>query len=252
MPLLFAYFFRFKNIKMIHLLQTQNMINWKLFFLGGENFNFLWETILRTLLMFTIIVISLRILGKRGVKQLSIFELIVIISLGSAAGDPMLYKDVGVLPAILIFVIVISLYSILTSLISKSKKFEILLEGKPVCLIKNGIFLVDDFSKEALGEDEFFAELRMQSVSQLGQIKEAIVESSGNVSIFFYADDEVRYGLSIMPNSLNQAVSNIHTKGHYACIFCGYSQMLEPVYNHICKTCKKNKWVKAVNNKRVN
>jgi len=66
--------------------------NWKELMLGSENWNFLPEVILRTLIIFIIVLVGLRLLGKRGVKQLSIFELVVIVSLGTAAGDPMLFN----------------------------------------------------------------------------------------------------------------------------------------------------------------
>ena len=82
--------------------------------MGSEDWSFLIETGFRTLVMFTVVLIGLTILGKRGVKQLSVFELVVIIGLGSAAGDPMFYKDVGLIPAIIVFVIIISLYSWVT------------------------------------------------------------------------------------------------------------------------------------------
>lgn len=209
------------------------------------------ETILRSFIMFVVILVSLRILGKRGVKQLSVFELVVIIGLGSAAGDPMFYKDVGILPAILVFAMVVGLYSLLTFMIGHNKKFEDLVEGRPVCLIKEGKFSIDNFKKEALGEDEFFAELRMQGISQLGQVEEAIEESSGNISVFFYPDDEVKYGLPIMPNSLKETVKVIPAAGHYSCIFCGYTQELVPVQNQTCPQCKKNEWVPSSKRKRI-
>jgi len=120
--------------------------------------------------MFVVILTSLRLLGKRGVKQLSVFELVVIIGLGSAAGDPMFYKDVGILPALIVFSMIVGLYTLVTYLIGKNKKFETLVEGKPVCLIRDGVFAIDNFKKEVLREDEFFAELRLQSISQLGQM----------------------------------------------------------------------------------
>jgi uncharacterized membrane protein YcaP (DUF421 family) len=88
------------------LLQTK-IFSWKELLLGSEEWNFLPEVAIRTLVMFTIILIGLSILGKRGVKQLSVFELVVIIGLGSAAGDPMFYKDVGLIPAIIVFIIII-------------------------------------------------------------------------------------------------------------------------------------------------
>ncbi len=232
-------------------LQSSSGFNWKQLLLGGEDWSFLAETILRSVIMFIIILIGLRLLGKRGVKQLSVFELVVIIGLGTAAGDPMMYKDVGILPALLVFLIFIGLYTLVTVIIGRNKKFEILVEGKPVCLIKNGAFSIDNFKKEALGEDEFFSELRMQGVSQLGQVEEAIVESSGNISIFYYPDEEVKYGLPIMPGSLKESSEAIAAEAHYSCIFCGYTAVLKPAAKHSCPTCKKNNWVKASNKKRI-
>jgi uncharacterized membrane protein YcaP (DUF421 family) len=229
----------------------QSGFNLKELLLGAEDWSFLPEMILRTFIMFIIIIVSLRILGKRGVKQLSIFELVVIISLGSAAGDPMLYKDVGLLTALIAFVIVVGFYSLITYMIGKSRRFERLMESQPVSLIKNGNFSIAHFSKEALGEDEFFAELRMHGVSQLGQIEEAILESNGSISVFYYAEKDVKCGLPIMPDSLDAWKENIEEHADYACVFCGYTEKLEPAASHACPTCQKLKWVKASDKKRI-
>ena len=124
------------------------MFDFKQILLGSEDWNFLLETVLRTSIMFIIIIFGLRILGKRGVKQLSVFELVVIIGLGSAAGDPMFYKDVGILPALVVFTMIISLYTVITFFIGKSKNFEKLVEGKPICLIDKGVFCINDFKNK--------------------------------------------------------------------------------------------------------
>src|SRR5688500_7723527 len=128
----------------MYLLEAAGGFDWKKLLLGDEEWSFLPETVLRTFIMFLVILTALRLLGKRGVKQLSVFELVVIIGLGSAAGDPMFYKDVGILPALIVFIIVVSLYSLVTYLIGKNKKFETLVEGKSVTLIRNGVFLIDN------------------------------------------------------------------------------------------------------------
>ena len=96
----------------LHLLQAKTF-SWKELLMGSEDWSFLMEAAFRTLIMFSVVLIGLTILGKRGVKQLSVFELVVIIGLGSAAGDPMFYKDVGLLPAFIVFTIVIGLLTIL-------------------------------------------------------------------------------------------------------------------------------------------
>jgi len=243
------YFFNYST--MLFFFLQQKPFSWKDLFLGSENWPFLWETVLRTFIMFVVIMVSLRLLGKRGVKQLSVFELVVIIGLGSAAGDPMFYKDVGILPSLIVFIMIISLYSLITYLIGQNKKFENLVEGKPICLIKDGVFETDNFKKEALGEDEFFAELRLKGVSQLGQVEEAIEESNGEISVFYFEDDEVKYGLPIMPDSLDHPLKHITEPGYYACIFCGYSEKFETVHNPVCPECGKEEWVKASNKKRI-
>ncbi len=227
------------------------LIDWQELWFGNESWSFLPEVFLRTFIMFILIVLSLRLLGKRGVKQLSIFELVVIISLGSAAGDPMFYKEVGIITALMVFIVVVSFYSLIIYMIGKSKKFENMIESQPVTLIKDGVFSIENYEKENLGEDEFFAELRMQSVSQLGQIEEAIEEGNGHISIFFFPDDEVKYGLPIMPGTFNDSTIEIREIDYYSCIFCGYTEKIEPMFKYHCPTCKKVEWVKSSCRKRV-
>lgn len=225
--------------------------NWSEFLLGSEDWSFLTEVAFRTFLMFAVILIGLSILGKRGVRQLSVFELVVIIGLGSAAGDPMFYKEVGLLPPILVFIIIILLYNAVTHFVSSNKKIEYLVEGKAICLVKEGRFAISNFSKEILGQEEFFSELRLQSVSHLGQIELAIIETNGGISLFFYEDKDVKYGLPILPGSLDQQQTVIKKAGYYSCVLCGYTEKLEVQHKHVCPQCKKDKWVTSVNRKRV-
>lgn len=241
--------FQSKSINMLSVFLLQ--FDWKELLLGTEEWSFLVEVALRTIIMFVTIIIGLRVLGKRGVKQLSLFELVVIIGLGSAAGDPMFYREVGIVSSILVFVLIILMYTIVTYLIGKSKKFETLVEGRSICLIENGEFSIENFKKENLGSDEFFAELRLKGISQLGQIEQAIEEVSGEISVFYFEDDKVKYGLSIMPDSLKDTLKNIRDKGHYSCTFCGYTEEKNPGSAGNCPKCKKDEWVPASIRKRI-
>lgn len=226
-------------------------LNWKELLMGHEEWSFILEIILRTAIMFLTIIIGLRILGKRGVKQLSIFELVVIIGLGSAAGDPMFNKDVGIISSIIVFAVIIFLYSIITHFIGKHKYFEKLLEGKPICLIENGEFSVNNFKKENLGSDEFFAELRIKGVAHLGQVETAIVETSGEISVFYYEESRVKFGLPIMPDSLDHPLKIIDNEGQYACTFCGHTEIKAAGNAGNCPKCQKDHWVAACGKKRV-
>ncbi len=226
-------------------------IDWKELWMGSESWDFLFQIVFRTLLMFTAIIIGIRVLGKRGVKQLSIFELVVIIGLGSAAGDPMFYREVGLLSSLVVFIIIIALYSTLIFFIGKSKNMEILLEGKPIILIEDGVFAVQNFKKENLGSDEFFAELRLKGISHLGQIQQAIEETSGEISVFYFEDSEVKYGLPVLLNSLDHWVTDFAEEKHYSCTFCGYTDLKNNQSEKRCENCGKYHWVEAINRKRV-
>lgn len=219
--------------------------------LGDKDWAFIPEIAFRTLLMYLIVLVSLRLLGKRGVKQLSVFELVVIISLGSAAGDPMFYSEVGIISALAVFTVIVCAYKVTSHFVNKSKKIEELLEGSCTCLIEEGMFAIANFKKETLAQDEFFSELRQHSISHLGQVKLAIIETSGSVSVFFYADDEVKYGLPILPEQFCRKQKEIEEEGTYSCSFCGYTTHLKPANNVCCSRCQKDVWVKSNRNLRV-
>lgn len=228
-----------------------NFADIKQLLMGDNEWPFIPEIMLRTLLMYLIVLVSLRLLGKRGVKQLSVFELVVIIGLGSAAGDPMFYKEVGILSALVVFVVVIVAYKVTSHFVNTHKKVETLLEGECTCLIEHGRFSLHNFKKETLAQDEFFAELRLKNVSHLGQVQLAIIETTGSISVFYYEDEEVKYGLPILPALFAQKLHQIKHKDYYSCTFCGQTELLAPASSVVCKVCQKSEWVKSINIRRV-
>jgi uncharacterized membrane protein YcaP (DUF421 family) len=226
-------------------------IDWKNFFFGDENWEFLFEIALRTAIMYIIILTGLRLLGKRGVNQLSVFELVVIISLGSAAGDPMFYREIGLLMPVVIFSVVVGAYRLTTYTMAKSEKLDDLIEGKCTYLIKDGQCNTEEFEKEALALDEFFAVMRQKSITHLGQVETVILETSGALSIYFYPDEQVQDGLPILPALFEQKNKMLSPDKKYACAFCGkvvHSGNMAPL---ICSTCGRDEWVIAIGGCRI-
>lgn len=212
--------------------------------------HFLIEVAVRSTVMFLILLVVLKLTGKRGIKQLSVFETVIIISLGSAAGDPMFYEDVGLVPAIGVFLMVLILYRLVTWLTGKSPWFEKLIEGKTECLIENGKFSPNKFERESLSQDEFFTELRLKSIEHLGQVKQAYLETTGDVSVFFYEDDQVKYGLPIRPELFCKKTDTLPNAGMYSCSKCGETKELQSG-KHICPACNNSHWVVSINTKRI-
>jgi uncharacterized membrane protein YcaP (DUF421 family) len=225
-------------------------MEWHSLLFGEEDPGFLLETGIRTTVMFLVILVSLRMLGKRGIHQLSVFELGVIIGLGSAAGDPMFYKDVGLLPSMIVFVIVIAMYRVVTFLISNNEKIEALIEGKPTYILKDGVIL-PAFKKQPLAKDEFFEQLRQKHVSHLGQLELVIMESDGQVSIFFAPDDKVKPGLPILPHLLDDCSSSVTKEGFYSCHACGFTEPRLPIPHYSCNKCGNTTNVPAISSIRL-
>src|SRR5688572_31306921 len=102
-------------------------LDWRMLLLGEEEWSFLPEVLLRSAIMFLAAIACVRLIGKRGIMQ-GVFELVTIITLGSAAGDPMFYKKVGLLPAMLVFLTIFLMYRIVNFFVSKSTYIEQLVE----------------------------------------------------------------------------------------------------------------------------
>lgn len=226
------------------------IFDWKRMIMGDLPHFFLIEVVFRTIVMFVILLFTMRIAGKRSVKQLSIFETVIIIALGSAAGDPMFYEEVGILPAILVFITVITLYKLVTHITAKFKWFERLIEGKTDCLIIDGRFSSLKIYDKTLGQDEFFCELRVQNIEHLGQVRRAYIETSGQISVFYFSNDEVRYGLPLLPELYSERFKTIEEEDHYACAICGNVEVLPPG-TAICRICQHEEWVKALKTVRI-
>lgn len=228
----------------------KDIFEWNRLLFNDLPVTFLLEVLFRTVIMFVVVLLTLKFAGKRGVKQLSIFEVVIIISLGSAAGDPMFYEDVGLIPAMLVFLVILTMYRSVTWLLGKSKRFENFMEGKTQCIIEDGQFSLQDFEREDLAQDEFFTELRLKSIEHLGQVRNAYVETNGTISVFFYEDANVKFGLPIRPQLFDLKSKTIPKSGIYACTFCANVQKLEPV-EATCSVCKRAEWVEAIDSRRV-
>src|SRR5690554_4778672 len=186
-------------------------------FFGTEDFQFLVEVVVRTTIMFLLLIVVMNFSGKRGIRQLSIFEMVMIIALGSAAGDPMFYKEVGVLVAGTVLLVTMMIYRIIIYMVTRSPKMELFFEGKSEYLIQNGAFTDSFLTQKKLGIDEFFSELRMQNVEHIGQVKDALLETDGTLSLIFREREMTGYGLPIWPEKYLDTAKNILPDQYYSC-----------------------------------
>ncbi|RZJ74699.1 MAG: DUF421 domain-containing protein, partial [Flavobacterium sp.] len=122
--------------------------------------------------------------------------------------------------------------------------------GKTQCLIEDGQFSIQTFEKEDLAQDEFFAELRLKSIEHLGQVRNAYIETNGDISVYFYEDEDIKFGLPLRPQLYQQKSTVIAKSGIYACTFCANIQKLDPVAAK-CTMCGREEWVEAIKTRRI-
>ena len=211
--------------------------------------SFTGELLLRCVLMYIMIIVVLRLTGKRGVRQLSIFEVAIILCLGSIAGDPMFTEDLPLIQALVVMSTIMILYRVTTWLMMKYQPFEDLLEGKSAYIVENGQLVIEEIQKGKMSHDEFFAEMRQQSVEHLGQVRIGLLESDGKFSILYYADDQVKYGLPLFPKAC-ELVKYVDPHKYYACRYCGNVTQLDSIQTQ-CIRCQCCEWAEAINCKRI-
>jgi len=226
-------------------------MDWASIFIHDTTWSFAIEILIRASVMFFLIISFLRFTGKRGVRQLSIFELTIILSLGSIAGDPMFTEDLPIIQAVLIMSTIILLYRLCTWGMVRYQPFENLLEGKALYIVEDGMLVCNKIRKGSMSHDEFFAEMRQQGVEHLGQVRTGLLETDGKFSLLLCPSDNVSYGLPLFPKQY-QAVTQIESDKYYACMYCGYVDFISDP-DQLCPRCENDcrNWAEALNSKII-
>ena len=212
------------------------------FLMGEESWLFLAEVLLRSFIGFITVIFAMKVTGKRGVRQLSLFEIVIILTLGSAAGDIAFYKEVGILPAVLTILSIVTLYRLVTFILLKSKAIGKMIEGEPITIIEDGRFTASIIKNENISFDEFYMEMRQCGIEHLGQVRVAVLEVNGTVSIFRNEGKEVKPGLNILPDIIKNLYKTIPAEGLYSCIHCGYTTLHHQSASPECVDCCHKTW----------
>lgn len=138
---------------------------------------------IRTLILFLLVVVVMRIMGKRQIGQLQPFELAVAIMISELAAIPMQNTGIPLINGI-IPIITLLLAQLLLSLISlKSIKARSIICGKPNILIENGKINEANLRKEMYTLNDLLEQLRIKGTSNIQDIEYAILETNGQLSI---------------------------------------------------------------------
>ncbi|WP_078410500.1 DUF421 domain-containing protein [Priestia abyssalis] len=148
------------------------------------------DVIVRSLLFFVVLFLTTKILGKKQISELTFFEYVSGITIGSIAGEVIM----GLEKNILVGILGIVSFGLITFFVDffaiKSKKFRDVVEGTSTVFIKDGKILEDNLKKERYTIDELSALLRQKNVFKAADVEFAVLEPRGDLSVFLKKENQ--------------------------------------------------------------
>ena len=137
----------------------------------------------RTIILYIVVVLVVRMMGKRQVGQLDPVELVVTIMISELATIPMQETGIPLLSG-LVPICTIAILEIGFALISlKNKRLRRIMTGKPSILIHNGKMMVDEMRSIRFNRDDLMEALRLQGYANIGDVNYAVLETNGMLSV---------------------------------------------------------------------
>ena len=161
------------------------------------------DVLFRAVLFLFILFIITKILGKKQLSQLSMFEYVTGITIGNIGAEVVTGLEQKVYLGVIAIVATAAL-PFLSSLITlKSKKVRDFVDGKGTVFIKDGKVLEDNLKKEKITIDEFMEMLRKQGVFQVSDVEFAVLEAAGVLNVLLKKENR-----PLTPKDLNMKVAN--------------------------------------------
>lgn len=147
----------------------------------------MFNVIIKTILLYIIVIFAMRLMGKKQASQLQPYELVITLMISEVATTPMdnpgIPMTYGIIPAVTL----ILLYYFLNFLCLKSKKLHVLFGGSPAILIHNGRLIYKDIKRLGYNLSDLLEQLRISGYTKISEIQYAILETNGQLSVLPYA-----------------------------------------------------------------
>jgi uncharacterized membrane protein YcaP (DUF421 family) len=142
------------------------------------------DSVFRALAIYAILLIIFRISGKRSLSQITTFDFVLLLVIGEATQQALLGDDFSLVNAFIVIVTLIGVDIGLSLLKQRSPKLELLLDDAPLIIVENGRPLKERMDKARIDESDVLTAAReLQGLERMDQIKYAVLERSGGVSI---------------------------------------------------------------------
>lgn len=145
--------------------------------------NGLLEIIGRSAAIYLIVLLGLRLLGKRHVAQLSILDFVLILLISNAVQNAMVGNDSSLLGGIAAAAALLALNYVLTFVLQRFGKVEKLFEGTPILLVHDGRSIPEHLAREKITEEELERVIREHGFQSISDVRNVVLELDGTISV---------------------------------------------------------------------
>src|SRR4029450_353057 len=142
-----------------------------------------WEKVFRSLVVYLFLLLAFRLLGKRQVGQLTPFDLIVLLIISNVLQNAIIGPDNSLGGGLIRAAVVFLASDIVVEITFRSRRARRLLEAQPTLLVHNGRILHDNLASERVTLDDLNAALRRSGVTEVEQVRVAVLEENGGISV---------------------------------------------------------------------
>lgn len=148
-----------------------------------ENWSGLGRVIVVGTLGYVILVLFVRISGKRTLSKMNAFDLVVTVALGSTLATIILSKDVALVEGIVALGLLIALQYAVTWSSVRSKAIRRLVKANPALVFYQGRFLHDQLRRSRVVEEEVLAAVRQQGIASMDGVEAVVLETDGTMAV---------------------------------------------------------------------
>jgi len=196
-----------------------HLYDWQRILLGDLPAEFYVELLIRVTFVFILLIFSMRAMGKRMAAQLSRNEMAALVSLAAAIGLPIQSPDRGILPALVVALVVITIQRLIATRAYENQQMEQFAHGDVSLLIENGVIDKKEMLGVRLTEDRLFAQLRSHGVRHLGEVERLYLEVDGKFTML--KKDHPIPGLSVLPAFDREFLGRQARQKQMVCTNCG-------------------------------
>jgi uncharacterized membrane protein YcaP (DUF421 family) len=142
------------------------------------------DAVLRAAAIYVVLLLAFRIAGRRTLAEMTPFDLVLVFIIGEATQQALLGQDFSITNAVLVIVTLLFLDIIMSLAKDRSRTFEKLIDGVPTIIVADGQPLTERMRKARVDEQDIMeAARRLHGIERLDQIKYAVLEVSGGISV---------------------------------------------------------------------